>query len=270
VEERGGQEIEKIWARDKWPPKPKAGDLTKVLYAGSLLRIDLNKSEQPIQLTNIDAVVCLLAARLGAPHRSVGLRLTAKATEGASARALAEELVQQRFKEINLPARSASGAAITEPMLIDVVCGVYGGTTLREAAYSLVQKVLNVVLTGTPQQRWTAFAVAAMAFLGTSDHDAAFSDDDFVRLLQKAVGPYLAKAPSGLVPISEAYRLFELQGPRMELEEFKNRVVAATRDQKVELTPLSVASLLPSEVRRLSETLLGGRAFHFLRPVNVR
>jgi hypothetical protein len=269
VSQDGQAAIGRLWASENRPPKLKAPDLAKIVLIGSALGMDLNRcAQKSLQLASLPTAICLIAAKVEAPKRSVALQARATVTQSAATRAVIEQLVQDRVPGIQIK-QSADTKPVTDPILVDLACGIAGlkdGCGAYEATVSVLERsVGRDLLTGSPQQSWWNLVSAIMALQPNSQLSSVYgSNDTFASQLSLAIAPSAARAPSGLVAISEAHRLFSLSHPNIGLSQFKDWVVAAAQQGKIELTPLSVASLLPSEIRRMSETMVGGRPFHFL------
>ena len=170
--------------------------------------------------------------------QEIGAVIMADQVVDDAERDLLEEMTQSMFRSITVtPAGDTARSVRTYPT---------SGNAKR-----LLQGVLNPV------------SYTHLDVYKRQEHTQVLAND-FVAKLQTATRVAAAEATSGWLSIADAYDKFQAVS-RASLIEFKKELVEAALDGQVELSPLNVASSLPSQLRERSATEFGGRTYHFLR-----
>lgn len=207
-------------------------------------------------LVTLDSIHEVPSALEGTPRANLEMR----------AKAVVAHKIRAAFPGIIVD-QSAIGKKELSPLAAAVfnhLMKAPGESDVASAFVSGFEARFNVRVTGAPATWWGPILVAAAsATMWPAEHTQVLAND-FVAKLQTATRVAAAEATSGWLSIADAYDKFQAVS-RASLIEFKKELVEAALDGQVELSPLNVASSLPSQLRERSATEFGGRTYHFLR-----
>lgn len=221
-----------------------------------------DKDRQQPQLTNANVVRACIVAKSLAEDRFRGILGTPTATIEAAMRAVVEVQLRSAIG-LDLPPMSEKFEGFKDPLLRQIFLQFESdvGEDIHVGFQRLLLRI-NTSFTGAAHSPW------GMIFATENENPmlaaTAVRSTGFLGKLGQTLSTAAARTPSGWVPISVAWDLFRASEP-ITLSDFKDRLLQEARNGSVELNPLSVSSLLAARVREQSETVMGGRKFHYLR-----
>lgn len=214
-------------------------------------------------LKNIELVLAALAARISAPDLPAEVGPTRNVGINRAVRTILEAALGGAFADFKLT-ESTSARPVTDDILLRLRNAVLGETDPIEGFANIVEAALNTSLGGSAESRWKALLVfSARSRLMLQPAYKRRPNVDLVDRLYRAVQRAASGSPTGWAPIANAFEA--LDAPTMSLAHFKEELRAAAREDIVELSPISVSSLMPELTKAKSELEVGGLKFHFVR-----
>lgn len=246
----------------EWP----AASITDKLRAACAARL---LSEPPTRealpvLKSIGAVLAALSAQLVSGGRaSARVGKTTRTVINAATRVVVEAALKEAFAGFETK-DSIESKPLNDELLLRLRNAVLRSPDPIEGFSGIVEARLNLSLGGSADSRWKALLVfSATSSLMASPAFANQQALEFVDGLFRAVQRASATSPTGWAAIYEAYEA--LEGRKLSLADFKAELRSAAREDIVELSPISVSSLMPEAVKARSELEVGGLKFHYVR-----
>lgn len=249
-------------------PNLPAYDLLKVTAVCRVAGLPLN-FEGNTTLKNWSSALPVIAGSLaGRPRLNLGHSIS-KNVRAIAARAITETFLLEQIPGLAL--QSASPSAFSDPVLKAVFSSATGNSVdLNDGFEKIIQRRVNDFLGNSPQQKWKAFlrACAVQNLSAVVERmRSRQAGGDFFGKLSRALSERSFRTPSGWIAISEAHRAFSATDP-ISLSEFKDLIAEGATEGIVELSPISVGSLIKEETQSRSELGIGGLTFHLLRMGN--
>lgn len=246
----------------EWPTGS-ATEKLRAACAARLLREPPAAAVFPV-LKNIGAVLAAISAHLvGGGQSGARVGQTTKRVIDAATRTIVERALKEAFAAFETSV-SVQAKPISDELLLRLRNAVLGSPDPIEGFVSIVESKLNLSLGGSVDSRWKALLVfSAKSSLMASPAFANQQALEFVDRLYSAVQRASATSPTGWAAIYDAYEAME--GRKVPLADFKAELRAAAREDIVELSPISVSSLMPEAVKARSELEVGGLKFHYVR-----
>lgn len=206
----------------------------------------------------------LLASSIFAPDRHRIAQSNSRKLESAAIRAIVEQAALNTFR-LDLPPPTAVDD-VKDPLLLAILEKVTGSRDPKTALESALGAALKAPLIGSTANKWqTILAKCAIESLPMlQPRSSTQTPAEFIAALSSVLGKKAARTPSGWISIADAHEFYSTMH-KITLGDFKALVAQAAVDELVEVSPISVGSLIKDDLRSRSELELGGLTYHFLR-----